>query len=84
MEGVLKTKKLTKPSKYRYISFMGGNDNRVNASIEKSKNGMDAINKTYTLVICEGAGHVFFRAGEVNIKARKAGIKRLQKLLSKL
>ena len=63
---------------------MGGNDNRVNASIEKSKNGMDAINKTYTLVICEGAGHGFFRDGEVNIKERKSGIKRIQKLLSKL
>ena len=62
MEGVLKTKKLTKPSKYRYMSFMGGNDNRVNASIEKSKNAIDANNKTYTLVICEGAGHGFIRA----------------------
>ena len=45
---------------------------------------MDANNKTYTLVICEGAGHGFFRDGEVNIKERKSGIKRLQKLLSKL
>ena len=68
--------------------FYGGNDNRVNATIEKSQQIMNALNKVYTPVIYEGAGHGFFRAGEAdnaseaNIKARKAGLERIQKLLS--
>ncbi|MDC1460351.1 hypothetical protein N8345_00590 [Flavobacteriaceae bacterium] len=51
---------------------------------------MNALNKVYTPVIYEGAGHGFFRAGEADnaseayIKARKAGLERLKKLLSAL
>ncbi|MDX1628570.1 MAG: dienelactone hydrolase family protein [Fulvivirga sp.] len=67
--------------------FYGGNDNRVNATIERSKEAMEKYNKTYRPVIYEGAGHGFFRAGEspdaseANKKARKEGWERLKKLL---
>ncbi len=70
--------------------FYGGNDNRVNATIENTKKIMDANNKTYLPVIYDGAGHGFFRAGEAddaseaNKKGRKEGIERLKKLLSEL
>lgn len=70
--------------------FYGGNDNRVNATIEFSSEVMKANNKLYEPVIYEGAGHGFFRAGEAkdasedNKKGRAAGLKRLKKLLSEL
>ena len=85
-----KNEEAYKTIKTPVYGFYGGNDNRVNATIEKSQQAMDALNKVYTPVIYEGAGHGFFRAGEAdnasgaNIKERKSGIKRLQKLLSKL
>lgn len=70
--------------------FYGGNDNRVNATIDESKNYMEANNKTYEPVIYEGAGHGFFRAGEAedaseaNKKARQDGWERLKKLLKEI
>lgn len=70
--------------------FYGGNDNRVNATIEHSSRIMKAQNKIYEPVIYEGAGHGFFRAGEAddasdnNKKGRADGMKRLIKLLSEL
>ena len=70
--------------------FYGGNDNRVNATIERSSRIMNAQNKTYEPVIYAGAGHGFFRAGEAsdasvdNKKGRADGMKRLKKLLSEL
>ena len=70
--------------------FYGGNDNRVNATIETTKEIMAANNKMYEPVIYEGAGHGFFRAGEAadasddNKNGREAGMKRLLKLLSEL
>jgi len=70
--------------------FYGGNDNRVNATIEDSKTAMKGIDATFEPVIYEGAGHGFFRAGEEpdasesNKIAREQGIKRLKQLLSQL
>jgi carboxymethylenebutenolidase len=70
--------------------FYGGNDNRVNATIENSKKMMEANNKIYEPVIYEGAGHGFFRAGEAedaseaNKKGREEGLKRLKKLLAEI
>ena len=72
------------------VSVCYSHINYINATIEKSQQTMNALNKVYTPVIYEGAGHGFFRAGEAdnaseaNIKARKAGLERLQKLLSAL
>jgi carboxymethylenebutenolidase len=39
----------------------GGNDNRVNATIEPAKQAMEKGNKTYDPHIYEGAGHGFLR-----------------------
>lgn len=70
--------------------FYGGNDNRVNATIERSEAAMSKFNKNYEPVIYEGAGHGFFRAGErsdaseANKKAREEGWKRLKALLAEL
>jgi carboxymethylenebutenolidase len=70
--------------------FYGGNDNRVNATIDRSQELMNKYNKTYVPVIYEGAGHGFFRAGEqpdaseANKKARADGWQRLKALLSEL
>lgn len=70
--------------------FYGGNDQRVNATIEESRKMMEKHGKTYLPVIYEGAGHGFFRAGEApdasdaNKKARKEGWERLKKLLAQL
>jgi len=69
--------------------FYGGNDNRVNATIAMSKAAMKQNNQPFETVICEGAGHGFFRAGEAedassaNKKARTAGIQRLKEILAK-
>ena len=70
--------------------FYGGDDHRVNATIEESKKRMAAYDKTYEPVVYEGAGHGFFRAGEAddasvaNRKARDEGMERLKQLLSEL
>lgn len=70
--------------------FYGGNDNRVNATIENTKKLMEANNKMYEPVIYEGAGHGFFRSGdaddasEANKKGKEEAMKRLKKLLSEL
>lgn len=70
--------------------FYGGNDNRVNSTIPKSTELMQAANKTYEPVIYDGAGHGFMRAGEApdaseaNKKAREEAWKRWKELLSKL
>jgi carboxymethylenebutenolidase len=70
--------------------FYGGNDNRVNATIEKSKELMKAAGKTYDPVIYEGAGHGFMRGGEApdarpgDTKARAEAWDRWKELLRKL
>lgn len=70
--------------------FYGGNDNRVNSTIEDTKRYMEAADKTYEYVIYEGAGHAFMRRGaqensdEANKKAHDEAWKLLlQKLKEK-
>jgi carboxymethylenebutenolidase len=43
--------------------FYGGNDNRVNSTIEDTKRYMDKEGKSYEYTIYEGAGHAFMRRG---------------------
>lgn len=44
--------------------FYGGNDERVNATIERAELAMSQLGKTYDVEIYEGAGHAFMRNGE--------------------
>jgi carboxymethylenebutenolidase len=44
--------------------FYGGNDARVTATVEPTKEQMKAAGKTYDPVVYEGAGHGFMRGGE--------------------
>lgn len=68
--------------------FYGGNDARVNATIEKSAAEMKAAGKFFAPVLYEGAGHGFLRAGEAadaseaNRKGFEEGWKRLLALLA--
>lgn len=68
--------------------FYGENDNRVNATIENSKQLLVAAGKEYEPKIYAGARHGFMRAGEApdagaaNAAARKAGWERWAKILS--
>lgn len=72
--------------------FYGGNDNRVNSTIEASEAAMKEFGKTYEYEIYEGAGHAFMRSGDnpeleadnANKKARDASWKRLVLLLNNL
>jgi carboxymethylenebutenolidase len=70
--------------------FYGGNDNRVDATIPKTKEMMKAAGKTYDPVIYEGAGHAFMRLGEVpgaNLMVNRAhdeAWKRWKELLQKV
>jgi carboxymethylenebutenolidase len=70
--------------------FYGGNDERVNATIPKSKEMMAAAGKKYDPVIYEGAGHGFMRSGmqpdatEPNKKAREESWQRWLELLKAL
>jgi len=67
--------------------FYGGADARVNATIEQTKEYMEANMKKYEVVIYEGAGHAFMRSGddpngeEVNVSARNLAWKRLNELI---
>lgn len=82
-------------SDYRNIQvpvygFYGGNDNRVNATIENSATAMEKYGKTFEPVIYEGAGHGFFRSGEAdnateaNKNGRFAAWERLKRILEKI
>jgi carboxymethylenebutenolidase len=70
--------------------FYGGNDARVNATIEKSAGMMKEAGKTFEPVTYDGAGHGFMRAGEEagasepNKKARADAWIRWKDLLRKL
>ncbi len=70
--------------------FYGGNDNRVNATIENSEKMTEVASKIYKPVIYEGAGHGFMRSGQApdasvdNKKARDAAFERLVSLLKKI
>jgi len=43
--------------------FYGGDDNRVNSTIEATETAMDQYGHTYEYEIYEGAGHAFMRRG---------------------
>ena len=74
--------------------FYGGNDARVTATVDPSKEKMKAAGKTYEPVVYDGAGHGFMRGGEdptatnpthaADVKARDEAWKRMKELLSKL
>lgn len=72
------------------FGFYGENDARVDASIPRSTELMQAAGKTYEPVIYKGAGHGFMRAGEqpdaneANKKAREDAWARWKSLLEKL
>jgi carboxymethylenebutenolidase len=71
--------------------FYGGNDARVTATVEPTKEKMKAAGKTYDPVIYEGAGHGFMRGGEdptstaathaADVKARDAAWAKMKPLI---
>ena len=67
--------------------YYGGNDNRVNSTIEQTEEFMNQAGNTYKYEIYENAGHAFMRSGhqtdgtEANKKAHDQAWKRLLKLL---
>jgi carboxymethylenebutenolidase len=70
--------------------FYGGNDNRINAGLDKTKDLMKKAGKKFEPVIYEGAGHGFMRAGEApdaskdNKKGRDEAWKRWKEILAKI
>ena len=71
--------------------FYGGEDARVDSTIQATKDAMKAAGKTYEPVVYEGAGHGFMRAGEdpgntnpANKTAREQAFTRLVKLLKEM
>jgi carboxymethylenebutenolidase len=70
--------------------FYGGDDARIGATIEGTKQSMKKAGKTFEPVIYDGAGHGFMRAGqapdasEANRKARDEAWRRWTALLRKL
>lgn len=46
------------------FGYYGGDDNRVNSTIEETRTHMIEYGKTYESVIYDGAGHAFMRRGE--------------------
>lgn len=69
--------------------FYGGNDQRVNATIEASKEAMEEYDLIYDVRIYDGAGHAYMRSGDdpegskANIKARNESWGRLVRILEK-
>jgi carboxymethylenebutenolidase len=71
--------------------FYGGNDARVTATVEPTKEKMKAAGKTYDPVIYDGAGHGFMRGGEdptstaathaADVKARDAAWAKIKPLI---
>lgn len=70
--------------------FYGEMDNRVNATLDQSKELMKAAGKTFEPVIYEGAGHGFLRMGEdpagnePNKKGREAAWNRWKEILANI
>ncbi len=72
--------------------FYGGNDNRVNSTIEASEAAMNKYDKIYEYEIYEGAGHAFMRSGDdpdaamdnPNKVARNKSWERLTQILNNL
>jgi carboxymethylenebutenolidase len=69
------------------LGLYGGNDARVNATIEPAAAAMKAAGKTYEPEIFEGAGHGFLRAqqapGGANYRASEKGWPRVLAFLEK-
>lgn len=69
------------------FGYYGGDDNRVNSTIEQTEKYMEAAGNKYEYEIYEGAGHAFMRSGsqedasEANKKAHDAAWERLLNLL---
>jgi len=69
--------------------YYGGDDNRVNSTIEQTEKFMKAAGKIYEHEIYEEAGHAFMRSGtqpdasDANKKAQNAAWERLLDLLKK-
>lgn len=69
--------------------YYGGDDNRVNATIERTEKQMKAAGKIFEYEIYEGAGHAFMKrahlddSNEANKDAHDAAWKRLLNLLEK-
>lgn len=67
--------------------YYGGDDNRVNATIEQTQERMEEVNALYDYVIYEGAGHAFMNrahqpdASQANKEAHDAAWERLLLLL---
>lgn len=74
----------------KVYGFYGGNDQRVNATIEASKEMMNNAGKDYEPIIYDGAGHGFMRSGqqpdakEENERARDLAYERLVRILSEI
>lgn len=72
--------------------FYGGDDQRVNSTIERSESAMEKFGKTYKYEIYDGAGHAFMRRGDdpeatsddPNVIARNKSWDRLVTLLNDL
>ncbi|HEY5713746.1 MAG TPA: dienelactone hydrolase family protein [Candidatus Gracilibacteria bacterium] len=70
--------------------FYGGNDERVNATIDQAKEAMEEEGKDYDIQIYYGAGHAFMRLGEApdadpnNISARKGAWEQMRSILDGL
>ena len=72
--------------------FYGGNDNRVNSTIEASEAAMNKFDKSYAYEIYDGAGHAYMRSGDdpgrpaddPNKIARNQSWERLVSILKKL
>ena len=69
--------------------FYGGNDARIDATLPDTREQMKAAGKLFDLVVYDGAGHGFMRAGEApdasdaNRKARSEAWARWKTLLEK-
>lgn len=70
--------------------FYGGDDARVNATIQTSEQNMTSAGKEFDAVIYEGADHAFMRIGEdpsadaANVAARNQAWARMKQILSDL
>lgn len=83
------------PATLRHIQtpvygFYGGEDERINATIEDTEQKMDVFNKIYEYEIYEGAGHAFMRRGDnpegdpADRQARDRAWMRLREIMKEL
>lgn len=69
--------------------FYGGNDQRVNSTIESTDKMMNEAGNTYQYEIYDGAGHAYMRRGDdpegdaANKEARNKSWERIKKILDK-